>query len=354
MNKLIINTDDILYNLKTIRSLTDARIIAVVKGNGYGLGAVPYATLLYNNGVTDFAVCDLREAIELRTALPDADILLLQSDVALADNIVEHSLTAAVGGMAMLNALLERGYHRLHIELDTGFGRYGFHADEMQALRNTLSMYGVTPLGTFTHLSNAFSINKTVDKQYTLFHRMCDELSQGGQPLGLRHIVSSHGFILYPHMHCDAVRIGSALLGRVTVSSPLRRVGHLESHVGHIATLSKGHNIGYGNCYTAKADMTVAVVPIGYIDGAWVERSSDTFRFTDILRDVKAALLRYRRKLYVTINNRQYPIVGRICMCNIMVAIDGNVHVGDAVKITCNPLYVAPHVERVFTQTGEL
>ncbi len=353
MNKLIINKEDMRFNLDKLRGMTNARIIAVVKGNGYGLGAAEYAQVLRGFGVDFFAVSEIHEARQLRESGIDCDILLLQSNELLVNEIAELELIATVGSMGMLSALrnacAERQERmRLHLKIDSGFGRYGFHAQQMDELCNYIKQHNIEVEGIYSHLYNSFSKNKQCHAQFDYFNKAVDSIKSHGVNVGMRHIVSSHGFMLYPQMHLDAVRLGSALLGRLLIPNGLKKVGYAQSVVSHIATLPKKHNIGYGDVYRTKSNARIAVIPIGYTDGVFIEKSRDTFRLIDILRYIYNDIKQWRAKRYVRINNAPCQIVGRICMCNIFAHIGNSVNVGDIVTLDCNPLFISNNVIREF------
>ena len=160
-------------------------------------------------------------------------------------------------------------------------------------------------------------------------------------------------FKCFPQMNLDAVRIGSAFLGRVAVANKLglKKVGYLESEISEIKTLPKGWNIGYSNTYTTKKETKVAIVPTGYAEGYHMKLSSDMLSFGNKVRDVIQAIksLFKNTTLYVEINNKRYPILGRIGMYHVTVDITGeDFKIGEKVKMNANPLYVDSSVRRLY------
>ena len=117
-------------------------------------------------------------------------------------------------------------------------------------------------------------------------------------------------------MHLDAVRIGSAFLGRILTENKLglKKIAYLESNVIEVKTLPKGYNIGYANTYKTKRETKIAVIPVGYMDGFGVVKANDTYRIFDCIRyiyhDIRAIIS--DMKVYVEINGRKFPVLGRV------------------------------------------
>lgn len=253
MCKLVIDTGALARNLEKLRRYTSARIIAVVKGGGYGLGLVPYARWLTAQGVDMLAVSSAAEAAALRDAGITADVLMLAStalpeevSALLARNVIltVGSLDAARTVSAVAE---EQGVTaRIHIKLDTGMGRCGFlpgDVREAAALLRFLPALRVE--GVFTHFADAADRKRTA-RQYRRFAAGVRILRTAGIDPGLRHVCASTAFLRYPELHLDAVRLGSALLGRLSVPDPLglEKIGWLETRVAELKTLPAGWSVG--------------------------------------------------------------------------------------------------------------
>ncbi len=351
MKRLTVNSKDILHNLDVIRGICpDKRIIAVLKGNGYGLGIVPFAKLLCENGVDFFAVSGIDEAVTLREAGVETDILLLSS-TSLPEEaklIAKHSIIATVGSEEAARVLSETGVQcRAHIKAETGFGRFGFTNSADVPVFDNIVYEGV-----YSHFSDAFGKKTENSKaQFDKFTAFVDGLNSRGINPTIRHMCNSCGLLRFGYAHLDAVRTGSALLGRLPIPNTygFKKVGVFESNISEIKLLPKGHNIGYANTYTTTRETKIAVVTAGYTDGIFTQKSSDTFRFADILRYVLNVLRSFNSKLTVDLGGKSVRVLGRVGMYNLILDVtDVDAKIGDIVRINCNPILVDSNIERVF------
>ena len=357
MKKLVINKSDLIYNINKLKTTCGkTKIIAVLKGNGYGLGITAFADILIQNGISFFAVNELCEAVILKNAGFDSDILLMTptNDENEARIIAEHGIIATIGGIRHARLLDSVGAAvRVHVKIDTGFGRFGFDENNIEDGAGCLkSLENLHYDGVFSHFSDSFNKKSGISKkQYDLFEKCVAVLNLHGINPKMRHICNSCGVLTCEYAYLDAVRIGSAFLGRLPIKDPLglRKIAHLHSEVVEIYTLSKGKNIGYANTYTTTKDTELAVIPAGYRDGFGVEKSKDTFRVIDVLRYTATDVLSLGKRIYVSIYGKKVPIIGRNGMCNVIADVTGlDVKVGDCVVLECNPILVDSAVEREF------
>lgn len=359
MKQYVINKADLTHNIGVIKDMSgDAKVIAVLKGCGYGLGIVEFATVLKDNGIDFFAVSEVEEAKTLREAGFDCDILLLTA-TAIDEDIrtcLELDVILSVGSETVfekISALAGEKTARVHLKLDTGFGRFGFSCDGVDSAVECIKKYdNVKVEGVFSHFSFSFSDKrKDVQLQYDRFCKAIDTLKENGIDNLLRHICNSCAFLQYKDMHLDAVRVGSAFLGRLplTKNYSLKRIGTMRSNVIEVKTLPAGYYVGYANTYKTKGETKIAVIPIGYKDGYGVEKSRDTFRFMDVLRYMYNDFRSMGKKNYVNIGGKNYPLIGRISMYNIIADVTGSdVKIGDTVETNTNPILVSRDVERVY------
>ena len=367
MGILVIEKQDLKHNIKQIKEYAKKindklKIIAIVKSNGYGLGLEEYANFLIDNGIDYLAVASTEEAIKLREAGIKADILMMSSTAIEQEleNMLKNNITITIGSTEAKEALIKiikrvNKKPKIHIKIDTGFGRYGYlYTDTETILKDIKELQKFSTIeGIFSHFSTSFYKEKWTNLQYERFLSVLKVLEENKINIPIKHISNSSAFIRFPQMNLDAVRIGSAFLARVAVANKLglKKVGYLESEISEIKTLPKGWNIGYSNTYTTKKETKVAIVPTGYAEGYHMKLSSDMLSFGNKVRDVIQAIksLFKNTTLYVEINNKRYPILGRIGMYHVTVDITGeDFKIGEKVKMNANPLYVDSSVRRLY------
>lgn len=244
---------------------------------------------------------------------------------------------------------------RVHLKIDTGFGRYGFIYNEKEKMVENIKQWNNIQIeGTFSHFSLAFFGNgKEAQEQFSRFIDCVAVLKKEKIDTGMLHICNSSAFLRFTNMYLNAVRIGSALLGRLSIPNTwgFQRVGILKSNVAEIKTLPKGYNIGYSNSYQTKKETKVAVVPCGYADGFNVIVDKDMFRKRDkiryIVRDIKMHLS--SNKFLMKINGEKFKVLGRLGMFHVTVDITGkNINIGDEVMFEVSPMLVDSKIERKY------
>ena len=372
MKALLVNRQDLKHNIRILKEIAEKngrndnhkplQIIAVVKGNGYGLGLVQYSKFLIDNGISFLAVSTVEEAIKLREAGITTKILMLSS-TAIEKEIeilVNNNIIISIGSTDALQAAnkiankLNKNIEA-HLKIDTGFGRYGFCYEKKEEIVQAIKeATNINITGTFSHLSLAFyEKDNFSQKQFERFIDCIEFLKENGIETGMLHICNSSAFLKYKEMRLNAVRVGSAFLGRLSIPNiyGLKRIGFLKSNVAEIKILEKGYNVGYSNSYTTKSQTKIAIIPCGYADGFNVSVQRDMFRMRDKLRYIVRDTKDYFKKqeLYVKINEQKCKILGRIGMFHVSADITGqDVNINDEVQFEVNPMYVDSSIRREY------
>lgn len=369
MKALIIEKKDLKHNIARIKDFINpdnnekrVEIIAVIKGNGYGLGLVEYANFLIDNGISFFAVASIDEAIKLRKSGIKEKILMLSStsDKQEVEELVRNNIILTIGSKEagkianeVAKELSEEA--SIHLKIDTGFGRYGFIYDQPDEIIKTVKEWTNLKIeGTYSHYSVAFN-KKTnyTEKQFERFEKVIQILKENKIETGMVHICNSSAALKFRNQHLDAVRIGSAFLGRIIVQNKigLRKIAYLKTNIYEIKELEKGNNIGYSNSFKTKRKTRIAILPCGYSDGVNVKVDKDMFRLIDKLRYIvhETKCLLKKQALYVKINEENCKVLGRVGMCHVAVDITGkDIKINDEAQISINPIYVNSNIERVY------
>jgi alanine racemase len=327
--RAVIHLDRFRQNIAFVRSLTGKRrILAPVKADAYGHGALTMARAALAAGVDYLGVARVSEAAELRQNGIDAPVMLFSLPA--FDEIeaaVGHDVTFFAADAALVDAV-ERSAARLHkracvhIKIDTGMGRIGCRPEYAPRLaRHIGATKFVTLGGVCTHLAVSDS-GGAADIEYTkrqieTFARTIDAIKSAGLDPGIAHAAASGGVLNYPESYFDMVRPGILLYGYPPVMdaakrTPVSPVMELVTKITFIKRVKKGETVSYGRTWTASRDTTVATLAAGYADGL-PRAASGALRFT--------------------IDGRHYPQIGRICMdqCMIDLGAHAPARIGDDV-----------------------
>lgn len=321
-----VNRNNLCHNVEILKKAMQpgCELMAVVKAQAYGHGAVLTASHLNKMGVRAFAVATVDEGIALRKSGICGEILILgYTEVGRAFELKEYDLMQTLISFEYAEVLNNQGIAiKVHIKIDTGMHRLGIASGELSAVRKVFFMENLKVCGIFTHLCCSDSRHPEdiafTKGQIDNFYSMAGALGDSGIILPKLHIQSSYGLLNYPNLACDYVRVGIALYGVLsspdedTVLKPdLRPVFSLKSRVVLIREVAAGESVGYGRSFMAGRDTRIAILPIGYGDG-----------FPRNLSDGKGSVL---------INRYVVPVVGRICMDQLAVDITDTegVSVGD-------------------------
>lgn len=325
-----LNIENLKHNVRILREAIPpaCELMAVVKADAYGHGACATAAVLNQMEITAFAVATVEEGIQLRKHGIRGEILILgYTDVKRVQDLQKYDLTQTLLDFAYAQALNSRNAAvKAHIKIDTGMHRLGISGEEISAVRKVFEMKNLKICGIYTHLCCADSrLPEDIAftrRQIDSFYRVTDALKNSGIQLPKLHIQSSYGFLNYPDLVCDYVRVGIALYGvssvpdnEAVLQPALRPVLALKSRVVLIRFIGKGDSVGYGRTFVAGRDSRIAVIPVGYGDG-----------FPGSLSGKNVSVL---------VNRQSVPVVGRICMDQLTVDITDaeNVKVGDVVTL---------------------
>lgn len=344
-----IETRKIKENYRHLQALVpaDCKVLAVVKADAYGHGAVEICNQLYESGCRYFAVACIEEAMHLRKHGIKGNILILgNTDPSYAKQLEELDLIQAVDSEAYAKALAKDGRVRVHIKVDTGMSRLGLYCHHIEdvegvakAIEDISSLEGLSVEGIFTHFADSDGeTEEFTRKQFGLFTSLLDVLDTMGVDVGIRHCCNSAGILRFPEMHLDMVRAGLVLYGLMPsayVKDPaLQPAMKLIARVSAVNTLQPGDAVSYGGIFKAEKEMRVAVLSIGYADGLSRALSGD---------------------LDVEINGHRVPLIGRICM-DLCMADLGDVpcKTGDEAVIFDTPEKIEEIAEKLGTINYEV
>lgn len=336
-----IDLDMVEHNYKTIRAHvpSSAGVCCTIKADAYGHGAVRIGKLLDELGGAFFAVSNAEEAIQLRKAGIIKPIMVLgYSPLETTELLAKYNISQCVHsyeyGKALLSDAKSKGVKiAVHIKIDTGMGRIGFpfrgfdedlRIEEIVELCNDEAFISE---GIFTHFPISDDQKKGeafTREQYEKFISVIERLERRGVSFEVKHCANSAGLVDYPEYSLDMVRAGVLFFGIIPsweMKNPdfdLKHTFAWKTVVSHIKDVRVGESIGYSRTFIAEREMKVATLPIGYADG--FSRSNGAKGF----------------KIYV--KNKPCPIVGRVCMDQIMIDVSEveEISVGDEITVFGN------------------
>ncbi|HRY13001.1 MAG TPA: alanine racemase [Syntrophomonadaceae bacterium] len=369
MNKWIeISVAAIENNLREVQSRLNAgtKLIAVIKANAYGHGAVETARILYGLGVDYFAVSFLEEALQLREAGIQASLLVFSPviDETGMRKAVANGLTLTIASESdqrLAEAIcLETGQAmKIHMKVDTGLGRFGLNEEQAFAVWEKIKDCRCIELeGIYTHTADPSS-SRLAEKQFQRFMQLITRLEQVGASFPIKHIANSTIFLRSPYMHLDAVRIGTLLSGQHPVGNFSERLQlqdpyTFKSRVISIRELPKGTRLGYYGTYRLKKDAQIAVVPVGFHDGLALEVANKPVDMWDMLKKLVKIVLGYigwpGQEINVTISGVNCAIRGKVFMQMALVEIPlgMKVAIGDEVVVPVRKTLASNDISRVY------
>ena len=319
-NYRLIHRETLLENAKTVADFVGVPVIGVLKCDGYGVGLYNAAAIWKEAGASMLAVSMPEEAISLREAGVQEDILLLApvADTGILAEILEQNIILTVSDLE--NACFYRENRgertvRAHIAVDTGMGRFGFRWTDTQGLEKVYGLEGFSFEGIFSHFAQSFEKEyKFTKMQLERFLSATDYLAEQGIQTGTRHIANSCAALRFADTRLDAVRIGSGLVGALGAPVPIKLKRDITfcAQVVAIKHLEKGDTTGYASLYKAKKPVKAAVVAIGSQCGLGMNPYPDTCRFRDLLSAIKLTAQQYFHPPVVEYQGKKLKLIGRI------------------------------------------
>lgn len=318
-----INLDNLKYNIGVLRQELgpDVEPMAIIKADAYGHGAVMMMGYMMKYGLRYFGVASLNEALELRRAHKDGEILVLGlSPDHLLHYGAENNIIQTICSLRQAKRLSEDCGRlgitgRIKIKVDTGMHRLGFAPTEenMDVVADIAKLPNLKLDGIFSHL--ALETHDDDYRQWARFQQFIDGCEKRGVTFPLKSIDDGIGAIRYPEMRYNMVRPGSFFYGFNPHIPTLRPVMELKSEIVHLQVLPAGEGIGYGLDDKADHDRVIATLPFGYVDGA--PRALSHYQGWCSVKDVKC------------------PIVGLMCMDQAMIDVSDvpDVQIGDEVVV---------------------
>jgi serine/alanine racemase len=328
---LEINLSYLKNNIESIKSIIsdDLDIIAVVKANGYGLGALNIAKYLASIGIKYFAVATLEEALELRIRgnIKEDIIILSWTAPSEKETLIKYDLTQSLIDFEYAKKLNDLpGVVKCHIKIDTGMNRFGQTVNDIENIREIYTYKNLKVLGIYSHLCRVREFGEEPDNytkmQIENFNITIEQLEKEGINVGLKHIMNSFGILRFNDKKYDLVRPGLLMYGvspdpnnqeidKLLDENNFKPVASLKCKVMTIKTIEEGEKVGYNSKFIAQEKTKIATISIGYADGLSFASSRNEFR--------------------VIIKGYLCPVIGNVCMDNTIVKIplESDIQEGD-------------------------
>lgn len=311
-----VNLDAIYHNIEETRKIVkpDTKIMAIIKADGYGHGAIPIAKIL-EPIIDAYGIAIIEEGIELRECGITKPLLILGvTPLPLYSKLIEYDIMPTIFSYESAERLSEEAKKqnkkaKIHIAVDTGMSRIGFQINQesVEIIKRINQLEWVEIDGCFTHFATADESDKSFTlEQLKRFQNFVAQLEQEGIQIPTKHVSNSAGIIEFPDAQFDMVRSGISTYGLYPSEEvnkavlPLQPAMEIKSYITYVKTLEAGVGISYGQTFVTKEKTKVATIPVGYADG-------------------------YPRALsnqgYVLIHGQKAAILGRICMDQFMVDV---------------------------------
>ncbi len=366
-----VDIDAIKYNVRQVLSLLkeETKLMAVVKADGYGHGAVEVAEAAVEAGATWLGVSTLEEGVELRRSGVDAPILVYNPGIGEeADLLIKYDLSVTLASMKTAEMLSHRAYAlgediKAHLKIETGFGRGGAFPEEAVAFMKKIEEMGNFEIeGVYTHFATADEKDKRHSyEQLGKFQKAVDALAAAGYSPPLKHVCNSAATLDMPEAHMDMVRIGNLIYGQypsaaVEKKLDLKTTWQLKSTVMFVREYQSSQVVGYGAEARTKKGMVLATLPIGFSDGFTLLPESIAIKPRFFLKRflTRLGMKASRAVGPIEIKGQVTPIVGRVSMqhTNVDVTQLFNIVAGDVATIAARRTSINSRVPKVYVQDG--
>ncbi len=318
-----VNTASLRHNFSAVKSIVpkDTHIMAVVKANAYGAGAIKASEIFLQEGANYLGVATLDEALELRSHFSKTPILILGYSLnSNASMLIDNDLSAMIFSLEQAEvfsqmALKSQKRLKIHLKIDTGMHRLGLEPNfkSIEIIKKIRALKGLEVEGIFTHLSNADAKIKTHAKnQMKAFNAFLEQLLDQKIEFQYRHAYNSAGILSLCNGNenrlLNLYRPGIMLYGfypsngmKETCPTILKNVISLKAQIVQIRSVKKGEFIGYGEHFYTNEETLVGVLALGYADG--------------LMRALG-------NRIQVVINNQLAPLIGKVCMDQCFVKLN--------------------------------
>ncbi|MDD3745352.1 MAG: alanine racemase [Anaerostipes sp.] len=350
--KAEIDLSAIVHNIKEVMRVVgkDTKVMAVIKADGYGHGAVPIAQELDKIGIGGYAVAIMEEAIELREAGTKTPILILGFTApAQYKTLIEHNVAMTMFSYDMVKELSDVAVStgneaKIHIKVDTGMNRIGFKPtqESLKEIKKISQLPMIQIEGIFTHFARADEKDKEAAyKQKKRYDDFVQEIEDEGIHIPVKHISNSAAIIDMDDCRKNMVRSGIITYGLYPSSDvsknvlDLKPAMELKTHIVHIKEVDAGEGISYNGTYVTDKKTKIATIPVGYADGYPRSLSS---------------------KGRVIIRGQYAPIIGRVCMDQFMVDVTNikDVNLMDQVTLMGQDGDVCVSADEIATMIGTI
>jgi len=346
MKNLVIDLRVVRNNLRAIKDQAEGvHVFADLSANAGGMGLLTVAQFLRDEGIRNFVVSDPGDAKLLRQNDFSKERIMMLRSTADPNEISEllsygvictagsYDAAVAINGIAESRNIVAD----IQVMIDTGFGCYGFQPTELDKVAAIYKyMSSLNVIGTFTTLSASWRKKKLTFTQYEMFNAALDRIVEMGFEPGTAHAIDSAALFKYKLDLMDAVRVDTALTGRIPGKNiqGLSRVGYIEAGLEEVGWHPKGHTIGSERGYVTKSPTKIAVLSVGYYHGFGVDRYLVERSLFDIFR------LR-RRATYIRINGQKARVLGSVGLMHTIVDVTKiDCTVGDIALMDVDPVNV--------------